>query len=165
MLLTKRQLIDMSMEELGIASYVFDSSPGQYQFALMRLEMLVAGWNANGIRLSYPLASSADISTLNDMFQVPNYALEALTLNLALRLAPSYRVVPSILTKLSADRAYARMANQVAQPTPTKEFPRELPLGQGNKTQTFIYQPQAPLLAGYDSELDLGTTDANGTTT
>ena len=156
--LTKRQLIDLAMEELGIASYVFDSSPGQYQFALMRLELLIAAWNANGVRLSYPLASTVDSSSLNNNTNIPDYAIEAVVLNLAIRLAPSYRINISPATRLNADTSYAKMLNLSAQPTPTKDFPGGLPLGQGNKNYTkYTQEPSPSLSPGYDSEFEIGT--------
>ena len=74
---TKRQLITQAYEEIGLASYVFDLTPEQLESARRRMDAMVAGWNANGARISYPLPSTADGSDLDQQCTIPDYAIEA----------------------------------------------------------------------------------------
>ena len=58
---TKRQFINAALEEIGLASYVFDIQPEELESALRRLDAMMADWNAKGIRIGYPLSSIAKI--------------------------------------------------------------------------------------------------------
>lgn len=169
MVLTKQRIIELALEEIGVASYTFDSSPSQYNYALVRLEMMISNWNANGIRIGYPLASTPDSSSINDAVYVPDVALEPMVLGLAIRIAPSYKVIVSAETKELADEGYSNLLTQMLFPTPTRILPNTLPLGQGNKTwrstlRTYVYQPKEPIITGNDGQLDIGAANANNST-
>jgi hypothetical protein len=57
---TKRQFVDAAFEEIGLASYVFDLTTEELLPRLVRrLDAMMAQWNAKGIRLGYPLPTSA----------------------------------------------------------------------------------------------------------
>ena len=160
MITKKRDLIALAFEEIGIANYVYDISPSQWQSALKRMDVMVAGWNANGIRIAYPLPSYVGGSDLDQDVPVPDYALETIISNLAIRLAPSYGKVVSEQTKMVADTSYYQMCNQSALPTPLKQLPQEMPRGAGlkpwrNYNNPFLNKPVDPLLAGSDDEIEL----------
>ena len=156
---TKRQFITQAFEEIGLAAYVFDLTANQLQSALRRMDAMVAGWNANGVRIGYPLPVSPDDSDLDQDSGVPDFANEAIYLNLAIRLAPGFgKTVPPETTKL-ADMAYNNMANQVAFPTPERQMPQTLPRGQGTKpwrnfNNPFVNPPQPAVDAGSDGKLE-----------
>lgn len=157
---TKRQIITQAFEEIGLAAYVFDLTPEQLDSALRRLDAMVGGWNANGVRIAYPLPSSPQDSDLDQDTNAPDFAVEALYLGLAVRLAPGFGKVPSPETKMFADMAYSNMANQVAIPTPERQMPQTLPRGQGTKpwrnfNNPFVYAPSQEVLAGSDNPIDL----------
>jgi len=61
---TKRQFITQAFEEIGLAAYVFDLTAEQLDSALRRMDSMVAGWNANGVRIGYPLPGSPEDSDL-----------------------------------------------------------------------------------------------------
>lgn len=158
---TKKQFIDQALEEIGIAPYVFDITPEQYDSALRTMDGMVAGWNANGVRINYPLSITPQSSDLNADSGVPDYANEAIWLNLACRLAPRFGKQVSPETKQFADAAYAAMANQVAMPIHERQMPGTMPRGQGTKpwrnfNNPFCYRPSDNTIdAGGDGELDL----------
>ena len=157
---TKKQLISLAFEELGISNYIFDISQRQWDSALSRMDAMVAGWNANGVRISYPLPSSPDSSSIDTQAYVPDYSIEAIVLGLACRLAPSYGKAVTPETKAFADMAYSNMLNQAAQPTPVKQLPHELARGAGTKpwrnyNNPYINKPTDPVLAGGDGQIDL----------
>lgn len=157
---TKRQFIQQAFEEIGLAAYVFDLTPEQLESAMRRMDSMVAGWNANGVRIAYPLPSSPSDSNLDDDTRVPDYCNEAIYLGLAVRLGPSFGKVVAPETKAFADMAYSNMANQCAIPTHERQMPQTMPRGQGTKpwrnyNNPFVYAPQQDIQAGSDGSLDL----------
>ena len=156
---TKRQFITQAFEEIGLAAYVFDLTPEQLESALRRMDAMVAGWNANGVRIGYPLPGSPEASNLDAESGVPDFANEAIYFGLAVRLGPSFGKTLSPETKMMADMAYGNMANQVAIPTPERQLPMTMPRGQGTKpwrnfNNPFVNKPEDPLLAGSDGKID-----------
>lgn len=155
---TKQQLIEEAFSELALAGYVFDLSPEEMQTALRRLDSMLATWNGKGIRLGYPLPSSADGSNLDDDSNLPDAAIEAVYLNLAVRLAPSYGKQLSQDTRNSAKAAYDVLMSRAAMP-PQVQFPSTLPVGAGNKSwrttdNPFMPTPCDPILAGEDGPIE-----------
>lgn len=156
---TKRQFITQAFEEIGLAAYVFDLTPEQLDSALRRMDAMVAGWNANGVRIGYPLPVSPEDSDLDADSGVPDFANEAIYLNLAVRLAPGFGKTIAVETKVGADMAYSNMANQVAIPTHERQMPQTLPRGQGTKpwrnfNNPFVNAPQPAVDAGSDGQID-----------
>lgn len=153
---TKRQFVTQAFEEIGLAAYVFDLNPEQLQSGLRRLDSMMATWNAKGIRLGYPLPSSPQDSDLDEQTNVPDSSNEAIYLNLALRIAPSFGKIPSVDTKATAKAAYDNLLSIAAMPM-EMQLPGTLPVGAGNKPwnidQPFVNLPVDPLLAGQDGEI------------
>jgi hypothetical protein len=157
---TKRQFIQMAFEEIGLAAYVFDLTPEQLNSAMLRMDAMVGSWTANGVRIGYPLPNSPESADLDEQTNVPDFANEAIYLNLAVRLAPSYGKQVSPATAVNADMAYSNVANQVAIPTPERQLPQTMARGQGTKpwrnfNNPFVYAPQPTLGAGSDGAIDL----------
>lgn len=155
---TKRQFIEQAFEEIGLAAYIFDLTPEQLQSALRRLDAMMAGWNANGIRIGWPIPSSPDNSELDVDTKVTDVANEAVYTNLAIRLAPGFGKTISADAKQYADAAYSNLLNQTAAPTPERQYPNTMGRGAGNKpwrnvNNPFLRKPEAPLAAGEDSEI------------
>lgn len=157
---TKRQFVEQAFEEIGLAAYVFDLTPEQLQSALRRLDAMMAGWNANGIRIGWPMPSTPGDSELDTDTKVPDIANEAIYLNLAVRMAPGFGKTLSPDTKADADAAYSNLLNQTSAPTPERQFPNTLPRGAGTKpwrsfnSNQFVKTPDDPLLTGEDNQLN-----------
>jgi hypothetical protein len=154
---TKRQFVGAAFEEIGLASYVFDLTPEQWQSALTRLDAMMAAWNALGIRLGYPLPSSPQDSDLDEQTGVPDAANEAIFTNLAIKIAPGYgkQVMPE--TKMTAKESYNTLLSRAAMPV-EQQLP-SMPSGAGNKPwrvydNPFLPRPVNPLLAGQDSPIE-----------
>jgi len=157
---TKRDIINMAFEEIGLAGYVFDLQPQQLEGALRRLDVMMATWNGKGIRLGYPLPSGIGASDLDQDTNVSDAALEAMALNLAVRIAPGFGKTPSPDTKASAKNAYNQIIAQSAKPVEMQLDNMSIPSGAGNKgyryyNNPFLRTPIDPLTAGPDSILDL----------
>lgn len=155
---TKRELINQAYDEIGLASYAFDLSPDQQATAMRRLNSMMATWNAKGIRISYPLPGTASGGDLDDDSAIPDSAIEATYLNLAIRLAGGIgRPVPDSL-KIAAKEAYNALLNTHAVPL-EKNLPVDLPLGAGNKPwrqsdNQYIRETAEEILAGGDGPIE-----------
>ena len=139
---TKRQVIEQAFEEIGLASYIFDLTAEQLQSALRRLDLMVASWQAMNIQIGYPLPSSLGTSNIDEEIQTSTTNNEALVLNLAVRLAPSYGKSVSPDTKITAKNLYNQLLIQAATPY-EQQFVKTLPLGAGYKRtdQVFVNTP------------------------
>lgn len=156
---TKRQFIEQAFEEIGMAQYVFDLTPEQLDSARRRLDAMIAGWNANGVRINYPLPNSPQDSDLDEQSGVPDFANEAIYLNLAVRLGPSVGKNIATETIISADMAYNNLANQVAFPTPERQMPQTMARGAGQKpwrtyNNPFVDPPNPGIDAGSDGRIE-----------
>lgn len=156
---TKKELIEMAFEEIGLANYNFDLQPEQFQSGLKRLDLMMATWNNRGIRIGYPLSSSPSTSNLNDDTQVRDTALEAIYSNLALKIAPSFGKTVSMDLKINARSTYLNLLRDTSEINERQLT--KLPRGAGNKAwrynkyNTFINPTGGEIDVGQDSQLDL----------
>lgn len=155
---TKKQFVEAAFESLGLAAYLYDLTPDQLDAACRKLDAMIAGWNANGIRLSYPLPSSPEDTNINAETNVPDFANEAIYMNLAVRLASAFGKTVSPEVRLVADTSYSNMVNQAAIPTPERQLPQYMPRGQGTKpwrnvNNPYLNRPEDPILAGSDGPI------------
>lgn len=142
---TKRQFVEQAFNEIGLAAYVFDLSPEQLQTAMRQLDSMMSTWDAKGIKLGYPISLSPENSDLDTETGVPTAAVEAIYLNLALRLAPGFgkAILPEV--KINAKMAFDAIAQIAARPV-EYQLPGTMPAGAGNKTwrdygDPFLRQP------------------------
>ena len=154
---SKRQFVTAAFEEIGLASYVFDLSSEQLDSALRRLDSMMASWNGKGLRLSYPLPGSPENSDIDAESSVPDFANEAIILNLATRLAPSMGKLVPIETKAAAKQALDVVLLRFAFPL-EKSLPNTMPAGAGTKPwrrdNAFLYPVQPTLDAGSDGPIE-----------
>ena len=157
---TKRQIVEQAYEAIGYAFYDFDMSPEQMQTGLRSLDAMAATWNGRGIRIGYPLPSSIAAGTADESAGVPDFAVEALYSNLALRIAPGAgkEVAPEL--RAQAGAAYKALLSRSAAPIERVTNTHAAPLGQGQKywrTSRDPFQRADGLRIdnGPDSELDL----------
>ena len=154
---SKRQFVAAALEEIGLASYVFDLQPEQLQSAMRRIDAMMADWNGKGIRLGYPLPNSPQDSDLDEPTLVPDWANEAIITNGAVRLAPGYGKVVMPETKAVAKDSYNTLLQRATMP-PEQQLPATMPAGAGNKPwrvydNPFIRPPVDPVDAGPDGPL------------
>lgn len=154
---TKRQFVTGAFEEIGLADYVFDLQPEQLQSAVRRLDSMMMEWNAQGIRLGYPIASSPQDSDLDTETNTPDSAWEAVITNLAIRIAPGYGKAVSPDTKVSAKGAYNILLQRATYPL-EQQLPSTMPIGQGNKPwrwdNPYVNRPADPVDAGPDGPFE-----------
>ena len=154
---TKRQLIIDAFAEIGLADYVFDIPTEQLEFALRKLDALMAGWNGMGLRLAYPIPGSLVGGDLDAEAGIPDRAWQAVVTNLAVRVAPSMgkQLMPE--TKAAADKGLSMLLGKVL--PPQQSYGRAL-AGAGNKPwrwqlDPFLVPEPAPINVGPDGDLEL----------
>ncbi|MCA3151814.1 MAG: hypothetical protein ING77_11610 [Rhodocyclaceae bacterium] len=140
---TKRQIVEQAFEELALAGYVFDLTPEELQSGLRRLDTMMATWEGKGVRVGYPIPSNPDESDLDQSSGLPDKAVEAVYLNLAIRLAASFGKVLGPDTKRSAREGYDTLLWAAAQPIEQQQ-PDTLARGAGNKPWRTNNQPFFP---------------------
>jgi hypothetical protein len=156
---SKRDIIQQALTEIGLADYAFDLEPAQWQSALRRLDAMIGQWEMKGIRLAYPMPISYANSSLDQSIDGHDTALEALYLNLAVRLAPQYGKTPSPDTKITGFQAYKTLLAMSAQPVELQINNNGIPAGAGYKwygdpSYPFLRPPVDGLAAGDDSDID-----------
>lgn len=156
---TKRDIINQAFEEIGLAGYVFDLQPQQIESAVRRLDAMMATWNGKGLRLGYPVPNSPGSGDPDQDTNVSDMAVEAMILNLAVRIAPIYGKTVSPDTKATAKGAYNQLMAQAAKPIEMQRDAYAIPAGAGHKgwrdaRDPFLVQPTDELQAGPDSLLE-----------
>ena len=151
---TKSDFVYASLNEIGIADYDFDIGSEQTEAVMKRLDAMMALWDSKGIKLGYPMPTSADDSSLTQETNVPDVAWEAIILNLAIRIAPSYGKAVDIGTKILAKQALNTLYS-ISSPVPEMQF-NSMPKGAGYKSDgPFTAPPVDTLKDGDSAELDL----------
>lgn len=147
---TKRQLIQQALSELGMADYAFDLQPEQLQAALRQLDAMMGAWNIRGIRIGY--SGGDGLGDIDNETDLPDWAIEGIYCNLAVKIAPSYGKTPSPETKAAATAGLNTILIQVAQPRV-----RALTgyAGAGSWDTNILQEPD-PLDTGNDNILEFG---------
>lgn len=123
---TKGAIVDAAFVELGIGS-AFDVTPAERQATLTMLDSMVAAWNALGVTFGFVLGGTADTES-----GVPDWALETVVMNLAVRRAPSLGKVVSPETRTAARVGYNVLLGRAVMPEGQK-MPAGVAMGAGNK--------------------------------
>lgn len=128
---SKQELIAQAMLEIGLSAE-FNIEPEEYEAALRSLDSMMATWSAKGVGVGYLLANSPELSDISSDSGVASYAIEAVYLNLAPRLAPRYGKTVSQNTLVSAKQAYDLVLLKSVFPNP-QPMPNTMPRGAGNR--------------------------------
>lgn len=143
---TKKQLVEEAFADLALAGYVFDLTPDELQTALRRMDTMIATWDAKGIRIGYLLPSSPDTSDLDSPSGLPDHAVEAVYLNLAIRIAAGKGKMLPPQTLATAKDALDVLYLAAAQPR-AQQLPGHFPLGAGNRrVRAFTRRPDTSIL-------------------
>lgn len=132
----KGELIDSAFATCGLASSEYEIAPEETILALVRLNAMMAQWEADGLVLGYNhpdylegnAAERSGIASANE---------DAVVGMLALRIAPHIgkQIAPEI--RADIDRAYRSMLNRYAT-IPTMVMPRHTPRGTGSRRRTLF---------------------------
>lgn len=143
----KRDIVTQALEELGLASYVYDMQPEQLESVKRRLDVMVAGWNAEGIRIGCPIGTLGT-SDLDEDSGIPDVSIEAVYTNLAVLIGPMFGRVVSETTKGRAKHTKDVLMARAFVP-PRQILPSTMPAGAGNRfSQPFITPTSEPVTDG-----------------
>ena len=150
---TKRQLVEQAHSEIGLGSYAFNLQPAQLQDAMIKMDSMLGNWETSGIYLGYPipetpLASDLDVDTTVDV-----RSNEAIYLNLAIKIAPSFGKQIAHETRVNAKQAYNKLLNR-ATIAPKLKYADGTLAGSGNKERVFLPDIEIPATRIKD-EVDL----------
>lgn len=151
---TKRQIITKSYAAVGLAGFIYDITPEQMESARFDLDAMMAEWNGRGLNLSWPIPSSPESGDIDEETNLPDWALEAVYLNLGPRLANAHgkQVTPMYLAMARA--AKSGVMSRTVKATPRK-MPSGYPLGAGYKTTAaWTTEPDA-VISTNNEELEL----------
>lgn len=151
---TKRQFVRKAFSKIGLG-YAYNLTPEEETDALETLDAMMANWNGRGLRLSYPLPSSPEFSDFDSETNVPDYANEAIILNLAVRIGQTLGRESQSL-RIDANTAYRDVFSRSAV-IPQMQYPETMPRGAGNRIPHYsrFYNPQDRLTVGKDAFLNL----------
>lgn len=137
---SKKEFIIRAFEEIGLASYLYDLTPDELNSVAKKLEAMMASWIAKGVNFGYPISFDINNIDLNAQTLVPEIANEAIYLNLATRIAPSFGKTLSLETKANAADAYRSVLAYISKPCMLPVDP-SLPIGAGYKPyyRNFFY--------------------------
>lgn len=143
---TKRDYVSAALEEIGLSSYAVDIPPEMEQIALRRLDAMIAEWNAQGIRLGWPISSAAIIDPEVDT-GTTDKARSAIISGLAVLLSGPFGKAISPQTIEQASKALATLVRDSVQ-YPGMQMPNNFPAGAGWKQatgQVFLDSPETAI--------------------
>lgn len=131
----KDQIINQALRKAGLASSasLFGPEPEGQEDALVDLENMMAEWEIDGVQLGYIYAvDGADPDPSVDS-GLPNWAISAVTANLAVRLLiDNLRPAPDELSNMAYQALEKVKSNLVTVPMLVRR--NDMPTGIGNKS-------------------------------
>lgn len=164
MALTKKFFCEKAFAELGLAAYVYDMQPDDFQYALSSLNAMIGEWEGQGVQVGgFPVdADPDDCTELNTIVTVPASNWRAIWTNLAVMIAPNVGRAPEGPTIAYASQSFRRLLNHRVE-IPEMQRPSTMPIGtgwnRGIKDRNFYHQ-QAQLTTGSGQTLDVDVWDA-----
>jgi hypothetical protein len=127
---TKRLVVNMAYDEVRLSVPEFQVDPGELNTALTKLDILMAEWAVSGIYLGYNAPAIPGDGNLDDEIGIPNAALHATSLYLALRISPAFGKALSAESKIAMALALSNLRGMTLR-IPNMRLPRNTPIGQG----------------------------------
>jgi hypothetical protein len=135
---TKRQIIMQAFEEIGFANFVYDIPPEQLNSALRRMDLVVEGWSAKGIKFPYPTHINPEDSSLDEDSNLPARAIMTLYSRLAILIAPSFGKTVQQETRENYKNGMTDLIASCAEYI-ERQLDNSIPCGAGNKAQGQLY--------------------------
>lgn len=129
---TKRTVVDLAFEEIGLAGYEFDATPEEHFSALRRLDVLMAEWRVSSLDVGYNFPASIGLGSLDDASDLPDDALNTVAICLALRIAPAIGKTLSPETRMAMAQGMIALRTRYAV-IPEMQLPNSTLRGAGAK--------------------------------
>jgi hypothetical protein len=164
MLITKRNIIQSALSEMGINPESFPVPVSRYVELCRRLDGIAANAQALGIPFGYPIASDSSIADLDSSFNLPNAVVPYLYYQLAVNGSSMFGKAVTRETKQAASNSLTTLYEWSYQPT-SLPYPKGVYAGSGNKpwryvNETIIPQSEALTISpDVDTEIHLNGTN------
>lgn len=139
---TKRAIVEQAYAELALSGWVWDLQPEEIQWAVQRLDMLMAQLAARGVNIGYALGDGPDSSDPDQDSGLLTYAIEPISLNLARAIAQgkgkSLQMMPETARRMKEGMDF--LYSIAAQPGELQK-PYYLPVGAGSKPWRYYWGP------------------------
>jgi len=135
---TKGFILDRIFEEVGLAGYEFDRSPEQDISALSKMDVLMAQWQAQRMNLNYNFPSSMGGGDPSDVAGVPDFAIDAIAVSVAMRVAPGMGKSMSVESRRALTESMT-MIRAVTAKIPCMSLTRTTPIGMGNRYRSTVW--------------------------
>ena len=138
---TKRQIIELAFDQIGMGKYAYDLTPEDYSSGLMRLNGLIAEWGLGGMATGFPMTDDPLAGEIDDDSGLSAGVIRGVAASLAVDLAPSYgkQVSPDTQRAAQQGRRAAIAAN--FDPGQRKLDNMAVPAGAGYKSRIGIILP------------------------
>lgn len=130
----KRDLIEMAFEECGSAGYEFGRTPEEIAAGLRKLNTLMAEWPFDQLGYVMPTYGAG---LPEDLSGIPDSAVQAVALQLALRIAPGMGATLSPESRAALSRSYNLLCSRYS--TPARSYiAANTPRGAGHGRRTLF---------------------------
>jgi hypothetical protein len=129
---SKRTIVALAFEEVGLAGFEFDATPEEQSSAMRRLDILMAEWKASSLDLGYNFPASIGAGNLDDASSLPDSALNVVAIYLALRISPGIGKTLSVETKTAMSQGMIALRTRYAV-LPERVLPSSTIRGAGAK--------------------------------
>lgn len=133
MIVSKQQIIELSLSSLGINSSILDITPEESSLALSKFDLLAAQLLGEGFVFTYVTPDTLGDSTLNDEWDLEDWAVGPLADLLAMRIAADFS--KPLTTGLIISASHGRRllnTNSIKAPT-SRPLPPHTVMGAGNE--------------------------------
>jgi hypothetical protein len=137
MLITKRNIIQSALSEMGINPESFPVPVSRYVELCRRLDGIAANAQAQGIPFGYPIAGDSSIADLDTSFNLPNAVVPYLYYQLAVNGSAMFGKTVTRETKQAASASITTLYEWSFQPT-RLPYPQGVYSGSGNKPWRYV---------------------------
>ncbi len=138
MIVTKEKLITIALSKMGIVSSILDITPEEAANSLVQLDILAAQLKGNSYVFTWPANTDMSDGTLNDSFELEDYAVFAIAQILASFICGDFGkpLTPGLLA--GANAGYSTLStNSIVTPT-QNILPTYTPLGGGFRNRAIF---------------------------
>lgn len=132
---TKGTVVDMAFEEITLAGYNLDATTDEQASAIRRLDSLMARWAHSSLNVGYNFPAAVGGSARADVSGIPDLALDAAVVDLALAIAPGIGKTLSVETRIRY-RQSMNAVRAVFSVIPERSLPISTLRGAGNKPRS-----------------------------
>ncbi|ANJ92434.1 packaged DNA stabilization gp4 family protein [Serratia plymuthica] len=139
-LTNKGDLVIAALRKAALASNtsLTDVEPQSLEDGLSDLELMLSEWglgdDKRGITLGFLFSEPGVDPAPEDLHGLPDFSLNAVITNLAIRMMPDYGIEPPMSLVLKASHGKEGLIKFLAkQRTPRLAYPNRMPVGSGNR--------------------------------